>query len=114
MTSSKVYVTQEVPSANYVDAQRYGEVVFLTATEVSMVNGSLHNVKLVDGIRRRLSGFNPEIDYIAPSGSPIITGLVFAVLAARTSRFNVLKWNGRDRAYTPVTISIRERCDVLG
>lgn len=104
--TAKVFVTQEVSFANYAGAQEFGDVVFLTASEVSMVDESLHNAKLVDSIRRRLAGYSPELDYIAPSGSPVITGLVFAILAERTSRFKILKWNGRDRAYSPVTIDI--------
>ena len=104
---SKVYVTQEVFSADYRDAQRYGDVVFLTASEVSMTSQSLHNVKLVEQIRRGLHKYDPGVDYIAPSGSPVITGLVFAILAEKTHRFNVLKWNGRDQCYTAVTINTR-------
>ena len=109
---SKVYVTQEVFSADYGDAQRYGDVVFLTASEVSMASQSLHNVKLVEQIRRGLSKYDPEVDFVAPSGSPIITGLVFAILAEKTSRMNILKWNGRDQRYASVTISTKGQGNV--
>jgi len=108
---SKVYVTQEVFSADYSDAQRYGDVVFLTASEVSMASQSLHNVKLVEQIRRGLHRYDPEVDHVAPSGSPIITGLVFAILSEKTHRFNVLKWNGRDQCYAAVTISTKGGSD---
>jgi hypothetical protein len=105
--SSRVFVTQEVTTANYTDLDRWGESVFLTASEVSNVRTSVHNRKLVHVIRSKLETFDPKRDYIAPSGSPIVTGIVFAVLAAQGVReFPVLKWNNRDRIYTLVLVEI--------
>lgn len=106
MDRAKVFVTQEVTTANYGPAEDWGDVTFLSASEVSNVTNSLHNVKLVQSIRDRLQGFNPETDYIAPSGSPVITGLVFAVIREKTTKFNVLKWNARDGAYSLIKIDI--------
>lgn len=104
---SRVFVTQEVTTANYTDLDRWGEPVFLTASEVSNVRTSVHNSKLVLIIKSKLATFNPDRDYIAPSGSPIITGIVFAVLAAMgITKFPILKWNNRDRVYTLVMIDI--------
>ncbi|HLO98677.1 MAG TPA: hypothetical protein VK171_08790 [Fimbriimonas sp.] len=102
----KVYVTQEVMTASYADAERYGDLVFLCASELSNVANSLHNEKLIAALRDRLSKFNPQEDFIAPSGSPIITGLVFAMLREKTRVFRVLKWNNRDAAYTSLTLDI--------
>ena len=107
LATPKVYVTQEVLSADYTDIERFGEPVFLSASEVSNVPDSLHNQKLVGIIRDRFSSYDPDVDFIAPSGSPIIAGLVFALARETTDVFNVLKWNNRDRAYTPVRIGIK-------
>jgi hypothetical protein len=107
MTKPKVYVTQEVTTANYSDIERFGDPVFLSTSEVSNVPDSLHNQKLVGLIRERFAGYDPELDYIAPSGSPIIAGLVFALAREKGDTFNVLKWNNRDRAYTAIRIGIK-------
>ena len=107
MNRAKVYVTQEVITANYGPAEDWGEVVFLSVSEVSNVPNSLHNAKLVHSIRERLREFEPSIDFIAPSGSPVITGVVFAILRERTSKFNILKWNSRDGRYTCIKIDIQ-------
>lgn len=104
----KVYVTQEVRTANYGPAEQFGEVVFLTASELSQFKNSVHNKKVIAVLRENLKNFNKEIDFIAPSGSPVITGLVFAILREKTTHFQVLKWNARDQMYAPLFISIEE------
>lgn len=102
-----VFITQEVTTANYDDVERFGEPLFLSASEVSNVPDSLHNQKLVGIIRDRFSSYDPKVDFIAPSGSPIISGLVFAIAREKGETFNVLKWNNRDRKYTPIRISVK-------
>lgn len=106
MDRPKVYVTHEVSTAHYAPAEEWGDVVFLSVAEISGVPNSLHNRKLIAAIRDRFKDFNPARDYIAPSGSPIITGIVFAIAREKTTVFNVLKWNSRDSAYTNARIDI--------
>lgn len=102
----KVYVTQEVHTANYKSAEKYGDIVFLCTTEVSQAAGSLHNVKLVNNIRERFKNYDPLVDFIAPSGSPVISCIVMAIAREKGSTFNFLKWNNREHDYTPVTINV--------
>ena len=104
---AKVFITQEVTTANYSDVERFGEPVFLSASEVSNVPDSLHNQKLVGLIRERFNEYDPGVDFIAPSGSPIIAGLVFALAREKGDTFNVLKWNNRDRIYTAIRIGVK-------
>ena len=104
----KVYVTQEVRTANYGPAEQFGEVVFLTASELSQFKNSVHNKKVIGVIRENLKHFNSATDFIAPSGSPVITGIVFAILREKTTQFQVLKWNARDQMYAPLFINIEE------
>lgn len=108
MTRPKVYITQEVMSANYSTADEFGDPVFLSVAEVSNVPNSLHNRKLVYNMRERFKDYDPARDYIAPSGSPVITGLVFAIAREKTDTFNVLKWNARDSKYTALRINIEK------
>lgn len=108
----KVFITQEVMTANYQDVERFGDPVFLSTSEVSNVPDSLHNRKLVAFIRSRFAAYNPSVDFIAPSGSPIVAGLVFAMAREKGTTFNLLKWNNRDRQYTPIRVSIEENQNV--
>ena len=110
--ASKVYVTHEVTIANYGPAERYGDVVFLSASEISNVANSLHNRKLIAMIRERLREYNADTDYVAPSGSPIITGIVFAILHERFDTINVLKWNARDGQYTEIRLDLKGESNV--
>ena len=112
MQLPRVFITQEVPTANYTTAENFGRVEVLTASELSHIRNSAHNRKLVGLLRERLADFNPSIDFIAPRGSPIITGIVFAILHEKSDEFNVLKWNSRDRMYVPIYVNIEEQQDV--
>ena len=107
MDKPKVYVTQEVVTANYSDIERFGAPVFLCTSEMSDVTNSRHNERLVGLIRARFRGFNPDTDFIAPSGSPIISGMVFAMARETGDTFNVLKWNNRDQRYTAIRIGVQ-------
>lgn len=109
----KVYVTQEVAYADYQQAERYGEVVFLCTSEVSNITGSLHNRKLLNVIRERFREYNPDTDYIAPSGSPIVSCIVMALAREKGSVFNFLKWSNRDRQYSQVTFDLKETGHVI-
>jgi hypothetical protein len=102
----KVYVTQEVATANYNPAEKFGDVVFLCTAEISGSSGSLHNAKLVNSIRDRFKDYDPAVDFIAPSGSPIISCIVMAIAHEKGTTFNFLKWNNRDYTYTPIKVDI--------
>lgn len=112
MSRPKVYVTHEVSTANYAPAEEWGDVVFLSVAEISGAQNSLHNRRLIATIRDRFKEYDPARDFIAPSGSPIITGIVFAIAREKSQVFNVLKWNSRDSAYTNARIDISENTHV--
>jgi hypothetical protein len=107
MDRPRVFVTQEVPTANYTDVERFGDPQFLCSSEVSDVPNSLHTQTLVGMMRVRFTEYDPERDFIAPSGSPILAGLVFAMAREKGDTFNVLKWNNRDRCYTAIRIGVK-------
>jgi hypothetical protein len=106
MAKSTVFVTQEQTKLNYMPAEKYGEIVFLTRDDFSPVAGSLSNVALIQQIKDKLAAFDPGRDYIVFSGSPTVAAAVFAHLGALVSNFKVLRWSNRDSQYTPITISL--------
>lgn len=102
--NSKVFITQEVASLNYLPAQSFGELVPLTRDDVSSVKGSLINTRIAQDVAHKLQDFNPNIDFIVSSGSPMVAAIVFMELGRRFKQVTVLRWSNRDQCYTPVTI----------
>lgn len=106
MTNSKVYITQENSSLNYLPAEQFGEIVFLTRNDFSQVKGSITNGILINELRTKLREFDPENDYIAVSGSPVVAGVAFMILRERTDKVNILRWSNRDRVYQTLSIQL--------
>lgn len=116
MSQSKprVFITQENSQLNYAHAEEYGEIVFLTAKEVSPVPGSIINADIMTELERKLADFDFDHDFLAPSGSPTVCGLAFLELGRRIERdsselpkhLRILRWSNRDRVYQPITITL--------
>lgn len=104
---AKVFVTQENPNLNYLPAEEFGEIVFLTRSEFSPIRNSLNNDRLLDEIRSKLKEFRPKEDYIVISGSPVVAGIVFMLIREITETLNVLRWSNRDHVYQHLVISIK-------
>lgn len=106
---TKVFITQENPNLNYLPAEEFGEIIFLTRGEYSPVKNSLNNDKLIDELRSKLKMFRPRIDYMVISGSPVVSGIVFMLIREMTDTLNVLRWSNRDRVYQPLVVSINSK-----
>lgn len=119
MSQSKprVFITQENSQLNYAHAEEYGEIVFLTAKEVSPVPGSIINADITTELTRKLQDFDFDNDFLAPSGSPTVCGLAFLTLGRRVEleaergngqpkHLRILRWSNRDRVYQPITITL--------
>lgn len=105
--TNKVYVTQETEHS-FLEAERFGEVVFLTAEDLNNTKGSLHNENVFRYIKTGLRDFGPNNYYIVPVGSPYITAVVFLVLGlAGHTNIKVLRWSNRDFLYAPMYIDLR-------
>lgn len=98
----KAFVTQETEHS-FIEAEAFGDVVFLTIEDVNNTKGSLHNEALFRSLKQGLRDFDPENDYIVPAGSPYVTAAVFLILGNMGFKnLKVLRWNNRDRNYIPV------------
>jgi hypothetical protein len=101
------FVTQENPRLDYTGLMDVtDDVVFVTAYDFNSMTGSESNIRLVDGIRRKLASFDPATDYVVPSGSPLVTAVVFAILHEKTNKFNVLRWSNAEGRYHKFTIEV--------
>lgn len=103
----RVFVTQENPALNYLPAEEFGDVVFLTREDFSPVRNSLHNDALMAEVRSKLKDFDPERDFITVSGSPVVTAVVFMILSERTRIVNILRWSNRDHLYQHLVINTK-------
>lgn len=120
MSQSKprVFITQESPNLNYGPAEQFGEVVFLTARDLSPIPGSLANAELCQEVSDRLRDFDFDHDFLVPSGSPSVCGLAFLELgkeiehrsnigSREPKHLRILRWSNRDRVYQPITINLQ-------
>ena len=98
----KVFVVQENPNLNYTPAERYGEVVFLTAIEFSPMKNSPRNAAVLETVEVAMKRFDPSKDYLLLSGNPIIMGYVFHLAMTKSVEVRVLWWSRDDRRYNEV------------
>ena len=100
-----VYVVQEMPNHDIAGAMKFGDPTVLLPSNVQIAFSTVPTVRL---LRRKLRSFSDR-DFLLLAGDPVAIGLACAVAAAYNSgRFNVLKWDRREKMYIPVKIDITE------
>lgn len=104
----KVFITQENPNLNYLPAEAFGEIVFMTRGDLSPVRNSLNNEALIEELRGKVREFNAREDFIVISGSPVVAAVTFMLLRDRADTVNVLRWSNRDRVYQHLVISLKQ------
>ena len=103
----RVFVTHET-SLDFLDAERYGEIVFLTRDDLHNIKNSLHNESVLRFIREGLRDYDPEVDWVVIAGSPYVAAAVFLMLGhKKIQQVRVLRWSNRDRAYLPMYLDLR-------
>lgn len=106
---STVYVIQEQHYLDYRDAERFGELSFVTSRNYPNQPNSIMAKQMPDTIARSLKGFNANSDYILFSGDPAMIfafGCCLMKLGIDTEYFNVLKWDGQLAKYIDFKIFI--------
>lgn len=105
-STPRVFVVQEMSNHDISGALKYGEIVTLLPATVQVAFSPWPVIRTV---RRKLLRMRPD-DYLLLTGDPVIIGLVCAVAAQYNSgRYNVLKWDKRERLYIPVRIDTTEK-----
>lgn len=98
----RVFVVQENPRLNYVDAERFGEVVFMTSKEFSPLKNSLINVEIINGVQAFMKEFDPDKDFLLLTGGPMLLGYVFHLAISKKGYLTALQWDGIKQAYLPI------------
>lgn len=103
---TKVYVTQET-AFDFTTAEAYGEVEFLTHRDLSSVRSSITNTHTLREINQKLKSIDFDADYLVITGSPYIAAAVFMLIGRKgIKKVNILRWDNRDRKYTPMEIAL--------
>jgi hypothetical protein len=103
---NKVWVVQENNYIDYSDAERFGEVNFITRDEIKPIRGSLINESIMTRIDSTLEQFG-EDDYLVLTGNPAVIGYAFHKAAERCDVVNVLLWDKIGGRYRPLEMEIR-------
>jgi hypothetical protein len=96
--STRVFVIQE-GSNDYSPAEKYGEIHFITKSDLRNIEGCQQNEVLFADLRKFWSEYIPGEDFIVPVGNPALIALVGMSLPPGVHKF--LKWDGRRAEYIP-------------
>lgn len=100
--SPKVWVVQEGKN-NYAPAEKFGEVHFVTCSDLQAMADSRQNKHVESDVRKFKADYLAGVDYIVPVGNPMV--IVLTVMALQPGNHNFLKWDGRRATYVPFTLN---------
>ena len=108
-----VYVLQELPGTstgrpkfNIMGALKYGKLKVLLKENTQIV---LSPGPIVFELRRLLKNYTSK-DYLLLSGDPSVIGIAVAIVSdVNNGRFNLLKWDRREKIYYPLEINLYEK-----
>lgn len=96
---------EPVPLFDLTPAVKFGEIVILLKHNSSVLN----TVPLIRALKTKLEGFTAE-DYVLPVGDPVLISIVVALCAEQTGgRFNMLKWDKKERTYIAIRVDTSGR-----
>lgn len=103
-----IYCVQEMQNYDYSDAERFGEMIFLTHKEYNMsAKNSEMNKEILQNAVSRLANFNPDKDYLLLTGAIITQGLCLAYLWNRGfTKLRCLKFDNRIQRYQSHDVSV--------
>ena len=107
---STIFITQENSGFQYNDAERFGDLVFLTNKEYSASKTSLNNEQIRTQIERGLDKIQKD-DYLLMTGNPVMMGYSFYVAAIKLAKqgvtdLNVLRWDNMQGQYLAMSIPL--------
>lgn len=97
----RVYVVEQQPF-DYSPAKVYGDPLFMDVQRLAPhidEAGFDWNAKILQQIRRELSDYVPEHDYLIPTGAPAKLVAVGAVLKEKGPNHYVLGWDAKTQRY---------------
>jgi hypothetical protein len=110
---SIVYVLQELPGTSIrqpkfdlTRAEKYGKLKVLLKEHTNII---FSPGPIVFELRRLLKDYTSN-DYLLLLGDPAVIGLACAIASdINNGRFNLLKWDRREKVYYPLEIDLYEK-----
>ena len=100
--TARVFVIQE-GNNDYSQAEEFGEVHFVTRSDLRNIEGSKQNSQVIADLWRFKASYIPDKDFIVPVGNPVLIALLSMILGNGDHKF--LKWDGRKATYVPFTLN---------
>ncbi len=104
----RVYVIKENSKLNYLDAERFGDIVFITNKNYSPIKNSLCNKEIIQIIAEYMDQFDPGRDFLLLTGGPILIGYAFHLGIKKKGYISLLQWDNLCRGYIPVQFNIEK------
>jgi|TARA_R100000482_G_scaffold42448_2_gene14760 hypothetical protein len=104
-----VYVVQENPGKNILKATSFGHIEVLLPANTNIMFSS---IPVIRSLKRKLLKFDSELDYLLLIGDPSAIAVCGAIIATKTQKFNVLKWDRETQVYYPVTLDLNAKEDL--
>ncbi|MCK5609706.1 hypothetical protein KAR91_47975 [Candidatus Pacearchaeota archaeon] len=94
----KVFVSQYVRNLDFAEAEKFGEVIFLTSLEYrpEPVPNSFNDA-IINDIKRGMTAYISGLDFIMTTGSGIPNIIVGGLL--RAGEHKILKWSNQRKTY---------------
>ena len=104
-----VFVVQEMPNHDIASAIKFGEIKVLLPANTQIAFSTVPTVRM---LRRKLLQFSDK-DFLLLTGDPVAIGLACSIASFYNSgRYNVLKWDRRERLYIPIRIDTTEKGEI--
>lgn len=104
-----VFVVQEMPNHDIAAAIKFGEIKVLLPANTQIAFSTVPTVRV---LRRKLLQFSDK-DFLLLTGDPVAIGLACSIASFYNSgRYNVLKWDRRERLYIPIRIDTTEKGEI--
>ena len=108
-----VYILQELPGTSIrhpkfdmTVAEKYGKLQVLLKEYTNII---FSPGPIVFELRRLLKNYTSK-DYLLLSGDPSVIGIAVAIVSdINNGRFNLLKWDRREKLYYPLEINLYEK-----
>lgn len=92
-----------VPVFDISPAADFGEINVLMPSTTSIYE----TTKLVGHLREKLGAYNYDRgDFIVMAGDPAVIAVAASVLATKTPRYRILKWEREQSIYIPVEVEL--------
>ena len=110
---SIVYLLQELPGTSIghpkfdmTRAEKYGKLQVLLKEHTNII---FSPGPIIFELRRLLKNYTSK-DYLLLSGDPAVIGLACAIASdINSGKFNLLKWDRREKTYYPLEINLYEK-----